>query len=94
MSITIGAASAGTANNVFQSNPVLLILVWKSNTEFSNTQIHKGTRPVTFQLMSSMFGGSSDKYLPMSAINGMRIIFSLENLIGSCCKLGLSTVTP
>ena len=61
-----------------------------SNTEFSNSQKSKGVRQVTFQLMSSLFGGSSDKYLPMSAINGMRIIFSLENALGSLVSEGLN----
>lgn len=62
-----------------------------SNTEFSNTIKSKGTRQVTFQLMSSLFGGASDKYLPMSAINGMRIIFSLENAVGSLVSFGLNS---
>ena len=68
-------------------------LNYATGVEFSNTNKTSGTRPVTFQLMSAMFGGASDKYLPMSAINGLRIVFSLENLIGSCVKLGLSTNT-
>jgi hypothetical protein len=43
----------------------------------------------TFQLISSMFGGSSDKYLPMSAINGLRIVFTLEDQVGAFVTTGL-----
>ena len=64
-----------------------------SSTEFGNVNRQTGTRQVSFQLMSSLFGGSSDKYLPMSAINGMRIIFSLENAVGSVVRHGLGTAT-
>ena len=39
-----------------------------------------GNRYYSFQTLSALFGGSSDKYLPMSAINGMRIIFSCEDV--------------
>ena len=44
------------------------------------TQGQKGGRYYTFQLISSLFGGCAEKYLPMSAINGMRIILSCENV--------------
>ena len=44
---------------------------------------------VTFQTVSSLFGGCADKYLPMSAINGFRYIFTLDNPEGAfvCCGL-------
>ena len=42
-------------------------------------QGQSGGRYYTFQLISSLFGGHAEKYLPMSAINGMRIILSLDN---------------
>jgi hypothetical protein len=48
-----------------------------------------GGRYFTFQLLSAMFGGSADKYLPMSAINGMRIIMSMENPLGAFTVNGL-----
>ena len=36
------------------------------------TQGKSGGRYYTFQLVSSLFGGCAEKYLPMSAINGVR----------------------
>ena len=40
------------------------------------TQGQKGGRYYTFQLISSLIGGCAEKYVLMSAINGMRIILS------------------
>jgi len=45
---------------------------------------------ITFQLLSGIFGASLDKYLPMSAINGLRIVLTLENAIGSTVVCGLA----
>jgi hypothetical protein len=60
-------------NAVTKTNKVQRTGAWNlattSNTEQSNTAQRKGGRFVTFQIMSSLFGGSADKYLPMSAIN-------------------------
>ena len=53
------------------------------------TQGKSGGRYYTFQLLSSLFGGCAEKYLPMSAINGMRIIFSMENVNGAFVQNGL-----
>ena len=50
-----------------------------------------GGKYFTFQLASSLFGGSADKYLPMSAINGLRIVLSLENAIGAVVLNGLQS---
>ena len=43
----------------------------------------------TFQLISSLFGGCAEKYLSMSAINGMRIVLSCENVKGAFVTNGL-----
>mmetsp|Transcript_8727 Transcript_8727/g.11505 ORF Transcript_8727/g.11505 Transcript_8727/m.11505 type:complete len:483 (+) Transcript_8727:1404-2852(+) len=40
-------------------------------------------KKLTFQLSSSLFGGSSLKYLPLSAISGLRIVLTLDNTVGS-----------
>jgi len=48
---------------------------------------------VTFQLLSGIFGAALDKYLPMSAINGLRIVLTMENQIGSCMVVGLAYAT-
>ena len=53
------------------------------------TQYRKGGRYFTFQLLSSLFGGSADKYIPMSAINGLRIVLSCENVNGAFVQNGL-----
>ena len=45
-------------------------------------QNQSGGRYFTFQLLSSLFAGSADKYLPMSAINGLHITLSCENVSG------------
>ena len=50
-----------------------------------------GGRYYTFQLLSSLFGSCAEKYLPMSAINGMRIILSLENVNGAFVLNGLAS---
>ena len=42
-----------------------------------------GGRYYTIQLCSALFGGMADKYLHMSATNGMRITLSCENVIGA-----------
>jgi hypothetical protein len=89
---TATAAGAAQARQACKSGAFNLQLT--AGTEFSNKQYQMGVRPVTFQLMSSLFGGASDKYLPMSAINGMRIIFSLENVIGSLVRYGLGGMQP
>jgi hypothetical protein len=47
------------------------------------------TYTYTFQISSSIFGGSSEKYIPMSAINGVRIVMALENVIGSFQSLSI-----
>ena len=49
----------------------------------------KGGKYYTFQLISSLFGGCAEKYLPMSAINGMRIILSCLNVKGAFVTNGL-----
>ena len=54
----------------------------------------KGGKYVTFQLSSALFGGYADKYLPMSAINGMRIILSCENVKGAFVLNGLQYRMP
>ena len=46
----------------------------------------------TFQLLSALFGGSSDKYIPMSGINGMRIVMTLEYPKGAFVMCGLNSV--
>ena len=46
----------------------------------------------TFQLLSALFGGSSDKYIPMSGINGMRIVMTLEDPKGAFVMCGLNSV--
>jgi hypothetical protein len=74
-------------------NPVPGTCIMLTNVEFGNTNHRSGTRQVSFQIMSSLFGGASDKYLPMSAINGMRIIFSLENAVGAVVRHGLGAGT-
>lgn len=45
------------------------------------------TVPFTFQISSAIFGGFSEKYIPMSAINGVRITMTLENMIGSMMNM-------
>ena len=52
-----------------------------------------GGRYYTIQLCSALFGGMADKYLPMSAINGMRITLSCENVIGAFVINGLNYKT-
>jgi len=49
-----------------------------------------GGRYYTMQLCSALFGASADKYLPMSAINGMRFTLSCENVIGAFVINGLN----
>ena len=51
--------------------------------------MQSGGNYFTFQLLSSLFGGSADKYLPMSAINGLRITLSCENVTGAFVQCGL-----
>ena len=46
----------------------------------------------TFQLLSAMFGGASEKYIPMSAINGLRIVMTLEDPAGCLVQCGLGLV--
>lgn len=58
----------------------------------SAIQHRKGAKYYTFQLSSAMFGGSAEKYLPMSAINGMRIVLGLENTKGAFVINGLDTL--
>ena len=53
------------------------------------TQGQKGGRYYTFQLISSLFVGCAEKYLPMSAINGMRIVLCCENVKGAFVTNGL-----
>ena len=48
---------------------------------------------MTFQLSSAMFGGSADKYLSISANNGMRYILSCENHLGAFVINGLRYVS-
>ena len=55
--------------------------------------LSSGSRYVTFQTLSALFGGAADKYLPMSAVNGMRIIFSLEDVAKCYVINGLKTIT-
>lgn len=50
-----------------------------------------GGRYYTFQLCSSFFGGSAEKYIPMSAINGMRLTLSFDNVAGSFVINGLNS---
>ena len=49
----------------------------------------KGGRYYTSQLISSLFGGCAEKYLSMSAMNGMRIVLSCENVKGAFVTNGL-----
>jgi len=56
---------------------------------YGYSQNRSGGRYFTFQLLSSLFGGSADKYLPMSAINGLRITLSCENVSGAFVQCGL-----
>mmetsp|Transcript_25362 Transcript_25362/g.31597 ORF Transcript_25362/g.31597 Transcript_25362/m.31597 type:complete len:335 (+) Transcript_25362:631-1635(+) len=35
-------------------------------------------KEITFQLLSSFFGGAANKYLPLSSVNGLRIILTLD----------------
>jgi len=53
------------------------------------TQGKNAGRYYTFQLLSSLFGGCAEKYLHVSAINGMRVIFSMENVNGAFVQNGL-----
>ena len=53
------------------------------------TQGKSSGKYVNFQLSSALFGGSADKYLPMSAINGMCIVMSCENKLGAFIINGL-----
>jgi hypothetical protein len=48
---------------------------------------------VTFQTVSSFFGGCAEKYLPMNAINGFRYVFSLDNPEGAFVVSGLGGAT-
>ena len=59
----------------------------------SATNPASNVKYITFQTVSSIFGGSADKYLPMAAINGLRIIFTLDNPEGAfvCCGLNGNT---
>ena len=41
-----------------------------------------GGRHYTFQLISSLFGGCAEKFLPISTVSGIRIILSCENMSG------------
>ena len=45
-------------------------------------QYTSGGKYATFQLSLALFGRSADKYLSMSAINGMCIVLSCENHLG------------
>ena len=49
------------------------------------------TRYFTFQLLSSLFGGSADKYIPMSAINGLRIVLTLEDPVECYTMTGMGS---
>lgn len=40
----------------------------------------KATFDVTFQLSSAMFGGSAQKYLPFTAVNGLRMVMTLDSI--------------
>ena len=44
---------------------------------------------MTLQLSSALFAGSADKYLPMSAINVMRVVMSFGNVHGAFVMNGL-----
>ena len=58
--------------------------LWDPNGgAYQYTQGKSGGKYVTFQLSSALFGGSADKYLPMSAINGLRMVLSCENFLGA-----------
>ena len=62
--------------------------LWDPNaTAYQYTQGQSGGRYFTFQLSSALFGGSDGKYLPMSAINGLRIVLSCENVLGALTLL-------
>ena len=64
--------------------------LWDANgPQYQYAQGLSGGKYVTFQLSSALFGGSADKYLPMLAINGMRIIMSCENVNGAFVINGL-----
>ena len=43
-------------------------------------QCLSGGKYVTFQLSSVLFGGSAQKFVLLSAINGMQIVISCENV--------------
>ena len=58
---------------------------------YGYTQNRSGGRYFTFQILSALFGGSNEKYLPMSAINGLRIILSCESLSGAFVINGLNS---
>ena len=67
--------------------------LWDPNaSSYNYTQGQSRGRYFTFQLSSALFGGSADKYLPMSAINGLRIILSLEYTNGSLIPNGLEAL--
>ena len=64
--------------------------LWDPNANaLGYTQGQSGGKYFTFQLSSALFGGSADKYLPMSAINGLRIVLSCENTLGALVHNGL-----
>jgi len=66
--------------------------LWDPNANaYGYTQGQSGGKYFTFQLSSALFGGSADKYLPMSAINGLRIILSCENALGALVLNGLES---
>lgn len=44
----------------------------------TSPNVASNVKYVTFQTVSSFFGGSAEKYIPMAAIKGMRITFSLD----------------
>ena len=58
---------------------------------YGYSQNRSGGKYYTFQLLSSLFGGSADKYLPMSAINGLRITLSCDNVSGGFVQCGLNS---
>ena len=64
--------------------------LWDQNgPQYQYTKRLSDGKCVTFQLSSALFDGSADKYLPMSAINGMRIVLSCENVKGAFVLNGL-----
>ena len=75
--ITNPTESMFGAYSLFDNNAVI-----GSNPD-SYSSGKSGGRYYTIQLCSVLFGGMADKYLPMSAINGVRITLSCENVIGA-----------